>query len=169
MPRKVTPTYVPLNRITLAANANSVTLSNIAQNYADLVLIVNIRTARSATGAAGFLRANSDSGSNYTRVGMFGAGSVGRFTNTDTSYYLQLTGNTAPAGMRSNNIVQLFDYSAIDKHKNSLIRQVEGNNEAVLAESGRWANTAAITSLTLQSSDGDFLSGSTISLYGIVA
>jgi hypothetical protein len=134
-----------------------------------LILLTQIRTTRSATSDGGFVRANSDSGANYTRVGMYGTGSgTGSFTGTETGFYLQLTGSTATSGVFDMNILQIMDYSATDKHKTALLRESENQVSTVLAEAQRWANTAAITSLTIVPQVGpNFTSGSTFALYGI--
>jgi hypothetical protein len=166
-----TPTYTPLATVTLASAVSTVSFSSIPATYRDLILITNIRTTKSATSDAVFVRANSDSGSNYTRVGMFGNGSTtGSFTGTESGYYLAVTGNTATSGVFDMNILQIMDYSAADKHKTALLRESENQITTVLAEAQRWANTNAITTLTVVPQTGPNLAaGSTLSLYGVIA
>jgi hypothetical protein len=61
-----------------------------------------------------------------------------------------------------------MDYSATDKHKTVLTRNnITDNNVTAIAS--RWANTAAITSVTVLSPSSTITSGSTISLYAIVS
>jgi hypothetical protein len=69
----------------------------------------------------------------------------------------------------SNNITQIMDYSATDKHKTLLSRK-NTSSVVVNAQAGRWANTAAITSIVCTVDSGaTFSSGSTFSLYGVIA
>jgi hypothetical protein len=60
-----------------------------------------------------------------------------------------------------------MDYAATDKHKTVLTRNnVSGTG--VEAQAARWANTAAITSVTVITSSGaGFATGTVISLYGV--
>ncbi len=69
----------------------------------------------------------------------------------------------------SDAIAQIMDYSATDKHKTVLVRVGNVGNSEVGANAGRWASTAAITSVRVAPNDGTFSSGSTFNLYGIVA
>jgi hypothetical protein len=102
---------------------------------------------------------------------MFGNGSsTGSFTGTESGYYLAVTGSTASAGVFDMNILQIMDYSATDKHKTALLRESENQITTVLAEAQRWANTNAITTLTVVPQTGPNLaSGSTFSLYGVIS
>jgi len=162
MSRKTTPTYVLLNQITLAAASSSVTFSNIPQGYGDLVLVISAK----ANGDFAFLgRFNGDTGSNYSRVRMGGNGST-TYSSADTSTSYRLTSSTTNVdGMRIANIM---DYSATDKHKTVLVRDsVAGNNVAAIAN--RWANTPAITSLSVTCDGGNLTVGSTFFLYGVQA
>lgn len=161
--------YVALANVTLASSTPSITISSIPQSYRDLVLVMQIRTTRSAASDGGFVRANGDSGSNYTRTGMYGTGSsTGAFAGTESGFYLSITGASATSGIFDINVLQIMDYSATDKHKTALLRESENQVVTVLAEAQRWANTSAITSLTIVPQVGPSLnSGTTISLYGV--
>jgi hypothetical protein len=157
MPKK---TYIQLNSITLAAGTGSVNFNLIPQNFRDLVLVFQ-GTAASDTNI--IIRFNSDSGSNYSFVQIFGNGSVGGFASgTDT-------------GVRSANLltviaqntVQIMDYSATDKHKTVFVRR--DRNADTVAAVERWANTSAINSISLAPNSGTFNSGTSFALYGIEA
>jgi hypothetical protein len=98
----------------------------------------------------------------------------GDVSNGTTSGSTTTTGAIAsriPNVNRSAGVTTIMDYSATDKHKTSLSR---GNalgqaNVSVIAYASRWANTNAITSLTVLLESGSFLTGSTLSLYGVIA
>jgi hypothetical protein len=74
----------------------------------------------------------------------------------------------SPSG-NDMNLIQIMDYSANDKHKTVLIRQSEANLGNVTATAARWANTAAVTSITFLLVGGNLQAGTTISLYGIAS
>ena len=158
MSRKTTPTYVLLNQITLAASTTTLTLSNIPQNYGDLVLVI------AGSGARQFrLNPNGDTG-NASLVYMDGYGST-----TSSGTVSQISLWYAPSLGPFTSVNQIMDYSASDKHKTVLTR---GSVPADVASAyaSRWASTAPITSLSLvNASTGSLAAGSVISLYGVHA
>jgi hypothetical protein len=157
-----TSTYTPLATVTLGASASSVTFSSIPATYRDLILLA---TGTTTSAQNLFLRFNSDSGSNYSHVGMFAnSGGNGSFSGTTTSISQGGIGTA-----ESNNTFQIMDYSATDKHKTVLVRFGVGGN-VVQASAERWANTAAITTiLAFPSGSTQFLTGTILSLYGIAS
>jgi hypothetical protein len=157
-------TYKPLATVTLASSASSVTFSNIPATYRDLILVLS-GSASSGTNVQ--IRFNGDSANNYAYVAMFGNGSTtSSFTEGGISAITQLGLTTGI----SNNIVQVMDYSATDKHKTALLRS-NGASSFVQATAGRWASTSAITSMALAPVTGGvtFNSGTTFNLFGVIA
>jgi hypothetical protein len=107
----------------------------------------------------GSIRFNADSGANYTRVGMYGDGS------TAASY----SGTSAEVfNSPMTSIMNIMDYSATDKHKTYLHRDSNAAS-LVIAQAGRWANTAAITTVAIISPASTFDAGCTFALYGIAS
>jgi hypothetical protein len=161
-----TPTYTALATRTLTGTASSVVFSTIPATYRDLILVCSGTSSNTAINSI-FVRFNSDTGSNYAYVAMY-ATAAGAGSGATT-----LTGAVAGLTISSSvntNITQIMDYSATDKHKTVLSRQNSLGDSFVRASTSRWANTAAITSITCFIDTGaNFNSGSTFSLYGIVA
>jgi hypothetical protein len=161
-----TPTYTPLATVTLGASASSVTFSSIPATYRDLIIVATPISTSGVSETA--LRFNTDSGNNYNRVLMFGTGSTtGSFANTGVSYIGFVDAFTSVGNI---GIAQVMDYSATDKHKTVIARKNEPT-DALAAIAGRWANTAAITTVSLTALGGgnQFATGSTFSLYGVIA
>jgi len=161
-----TPTYTPLANVTLGSTSTSVTFGSIPNTYRDLICVITMVSSTTSFVRAR-LRLNGDTGSNYSWQGMKGTGTAARaFTGIgDYAYF----GDThATTVQRIQYGVSIMDYSATDKHKNVLVRadQAAVGTEALV---NRWANTAAVTSVTLFPSSGAFGIGSTFALYGIVA
>jgi len=162
-----TPTYDLLESVTLTTSASSVTFSSIDQSYGDLVLQMEAVATSSNTPKVRF---NSDSGSNYYSVSMQGLanGNTGSYSSTSNFLTVQVANvKTKP----SLFTVQILDYSATDKHKSALSRCVgvenDGSLDRVGAVAARWANTSAITSITLDGSNGSWDTGATFNLYGV--
>jgi hypothetical protein len=158
MPKK---TYTQINSVTLAASSSSVTFSSIPQNFRDLILVY-LGTTGAVSGVEA--RVNGDSASNYSLVRMYSGGGGTGSTTATTNYYPVMYSGLPVTGM---SILQIMDYSTTDKHKTALTRGSEYNYSMTEALASRWANTAAITSLSISSSG--FNSGSTFILYGIEA
>jgi len=156
-----TPTYTPLATVTLGASATSVTFSSIPATYRDLIIVFSGSGSSGSTMSARF---NSDTGSNYSRIFMGGNGSsTFSGADSDTSMGLQ-------SGQPNQRMIiwQIMDYSATDKHKTSLLRTDDAAFETT-ARAFRWANTAAINTVVLNAASTGFTSGSTFSLYGVIA
>ena len=164
MTRRITPTYTLLNQITLAASSSTITFSNIPQNLGDLVLVINGNVTGSLTTRVRF---NGDSGSNYTYVSAAGDNANGTYSTAATN-----TGIIPLPDFADNNafqhIYQVMDYSTVDKHKTVLVRAgVSATSPNMVG--ARWASTSAITSIQVVASANAYTSGTTFSLYGVVA
>ena len=156
-----TPTYTALATVTLGSAASSVTFSSIPATYRDLIFTWE----GTNTGGGPGLRFNGDTGSNYSYVIMRGP----TFSEAGTLsfglvYYIGYT-----SGNRGMATCQIMDYAATDKHKTVLVRHGGNNVGEVNANADRWANTAAITSMTVVNPSGNFNSGSTFNLFGVIA
>ena len=156
-------TYTPIATQTLGSAAASVTFSSISGTYTDLRIVY----ATTASGDAGnYLRFNSDTGSNYSRTGLYGNGSSAG-SNRDTN----ATGIYGPFTMSSaitSNTIDIMNYSNTTTNKTCLVRAGAANN-STLASVGLWRSTAAITSVSINCDGANFATGSTFTLYGIKA
>lgn len=154
---------VALATTTLAATATTVTFSSISGAYRDLILEV----AGNGSGNANLtLQFNGDTGSNYNRVSINGNNVTGATSNTNANVdrlYGAVGGSTA-----LNVQWQILDYSTTNKHKPIIIRSnAFGGEENVVASGGRWASTAAITSIAVFGTT--YQIGTVFTLYGVSA
>ena len=157
-------TYTPIATTTLTSTASSVSFSSISGSYTDLVLV--IQTALSASAHDTWLRFNSDSGTNYSRTKVAGSGSAAtsfRAANQDAYYGI---GNIGTGWMCSIN--HIMNYSNTTTYKSILTRHGSMDNETALSH-GLWRSTSAITAIQVAPGTSTFISGSTFTLYGIVA
>jgi hypothetical protein len=156
--------YIALANITLSSSAATVTFTNIPNTYRDLIIIGSGTSTGTALDIGA--RFNSDSGTNYSQVAMFGLGSTSGSSSqgSETGFGLGRFSNSI-----ANFQTSLMDYSATDKHKTCLTRYDDATVVTV-ARAGRWANTNAITSIQLYNASANgqsFAIGSTFALYGI--
>jgi len=152
--------------VTLGSSASSVTFSSIPATYRDLILVVN---GQPVTNSAAALRLNADTGSNYSAVYMRANSITNSVALTDTVFYYCY--NFLLNGSRFVSTVQIMDYSATDKHKTMISRSsyTASSGPFTTSEAGaaQWASTSAVTSINIVS--GDYATGTTFSLYGVIA
>jgi hypothetical protein len=159
-------TYEAIATQTLGSAAASVTFSSIPSTYTDLIVVINGAANANANGQIQF---NGDTGTNYSFTWLSGDGSSaqsGRSTST-TRILLNYYGYFG-TGYSTNMIAQVQNYSNTTTNKTVLVR---GNNASngTAAVVGMWANTAAITSVTITTGSSTFTAGNTFTLYGIKA
>lgn len=155
-----------LATITLGASQNSITFSSIPSTYRDLYLVI---TGLNPSAAITTLRFNGDTGSNYTSVYMAATASTTSTSTLAAGTSMSMQANGAGnSSFVSSLLIHVLDYAATDKHKMVLSHSNAKDNASVLEQfAGRWASTAAITSLSLQGGTSQFGASTTATLYGI--
>lgn len=158
-------TYVALNKVTASGSVSQITFTSIPSTYTDLTLVIqgantNVANAR--------WKLNGDTGTNYSWTGLGGTGSSAVSTRVSNTSTPQLDWYGYFDAAQSNLIAHFMNYSSTTTYKTVLTRS---NNSAngTAATIGVWRNTAAITSIEIVSSNGNWDSGSTFSLYGVAA
>lgn len=159
--------WTPLANLTLTGTASSVTFSSISQSYRDLVIVVY------ALGVGGsvrpVMRFNGDTGSNYSFMAMQGTGSVASRTFTTSSSYMPEDGSVFGSTTdRVHTTINIFDYSVTDKHK-PMLQKTDASATGTTVAAGRWANTAAVTSVAIFPIANSWAAGSSFALYGVAS
>jgi hypothetical protein len=159
----MTSTYQAIASTTLSSNAATVTFGSIPGTFTDLVIIGD--STSSSLGAV-YMYFNGVTGTtNYSATVLSGNGSSGSsFRSTDTDQALCSVVDT----VRSGFIVNIMSYSNTSVFK-ALISRGGVTTFATRAFAGLWRSTAAITSISIFNGGGNFVSGSTFSIYGIKA
>ena len=159
-------TYEPIATNTLGTAVSTVTFSSITGTYTDLVLVFQ---GGSSTDANIRMQVNGDTASNYSWTQLGGNGtSVASFRNSsDTSWlmnrYAYLSNN-----LNANFIFNFNNYSNTTTNKTVINRSNSAANGTDTTV-GLWRSTTAITSITFSLSGGNYIVGSTFTLYGIKA
>lgn len=158
--------WTPLANTTVSGSTTTITFSSISNSYRDLVIVYSSPSQGSQVRP--LIRFNSDSGSNYNEIRMVGNGSSTSSAAFSGSHF-DATGFFSSYNDPFTILANVLDYSATDKHKSVLFR-ADGASQATVGEMGRWANTAAITTVSFVSANGSsFPTGLTIALYGVSA
>jgi len=168
-------TYTPIASITLGTATAAVTFSSIPQTYTDLICVMEGRGSRADFDDEVKIQLNSDTASNYSTTILSGSGSAAASSRASNAAFIigRITSASATASNRSNMIININNYSNATTYKTVLLRLNEppsgGADYGVGLHAGLWRNTAAITTLTLTTANGNFNSGCTFNLYGIQA
>ena len=154
----MTAKYEVIENQTLSTSVSSVTMTSIPGSYKDLFLIVG--GTPGASGAAFRLTFNGDGGSNYSYCWMRKT-----YDGAETSGSASGAARIQNYGVNGTGFVtaDIFDYSATDKHK-SVLMSLSSVASTTSRVAGKWANTNAITSLTVT---GNWPAGSTFKLLGV--
>lgn len=156
-------TYTPIYTTTLGSSQSSVTLNSFS-GYTDLVLVID-GTVGSNCGIQ--LKFNSDSGSNYSFTRITGDGSSATSDRSSNASFMELGYYVSTA--RNMNILNIMNYSNSTTYKTVLNRaNAQTVNIGSQAYVEMWRSTSAITSILISAS-GNFSSGTTFTLWGIVA
>jgi hypothetical protein len=163
-------TLTPIATNTLTANAASVSFTNIPQTYTDLVLVYYFGDTSAAVAA--YVEYNGDAYTNlkYSGTRLYGNGTSATSSrrSNDPFYLTDGTPTSTTLGV-NQGIVNIMNYSNATTFKTSLVRDNNANagTEAVIS---LWQRTDAINRVDIKNtSTGNFLSGSSFTIYGVKA
>jgi hypothetical protein len=162
-----------IETITLSSTATLIQFTSIPQTYTDLYVLASLRNNRSSIAEDYAVTFNSDTTSgNYSVREILGSGSS--VTSRAGFNYGALTNsNSSTSNTFSSVSVYVPNYTGSSQKNASVDAVVENNaTEAYQALTARlWTSTAAITALAISNGDSggsnSFVSGTTVSLYGI--
>ena len=165
----------------LTSTQASVTFSSLGDyataGYQHLQIRTTARSDRADTNSRLFLRFNSDSGANYFSHELVGTGSsvFSAYINSyDGSYNTGIVNiHTTPASSAATNVFGACVYDILDPFETTKYTttrffggQAQSHNRVALV-SGTWANTDALTSITITDIHGNLISGSRFTLIGL--
>jgi hypothetical protein len=168
-----TNTYVALDKVTVGTATSTITFSSISGAYTDLIIVGN--WGQSSDSESCLFRVGNgsiDSGTNYSATELYGTGSTAgsqRTTNANGARITFATGGGS--SVTSNFQLNLMNYANTTTNKSFLTRY----NVPSSAYPGTgmfaslWRSTVAINTVQLYLTGGNFVVGSTFSLYGIKA
>lgn len=160
---------------TLSSSSSTITFSSIPSTYQHLQIRAIVRTATVTTDSSGYIRFNSDSGTNYAWHWLYGNGTsalaTGGATQDKIQIMVSMPGASYSTSIYGASIVDIHDYASTTKNKtvrtfNGVDNNSGSTSSKVNLVSGLWINTNAITSITITGFN-DFAAGSVFSLYGI--
>lgn len=164
-------TYEPIATTTISSATHPVTFSSIPSTYTDLIAVISpIATAGNYNLS---LRFNSDTGSNYSYVGLFfnADNSANAYAGREGNITFFPTGTNIATVNPYPVIVQIPNYSNTTTFKTTFSR-VARETYAQTASAGLWRSTSAINEISFILTGGGsttFKAGTIITLFGIKA
>jgi hypothetical protein len=167
-------TYTLISSNVLSSSAASVTFSSIPATYTDLELRISVRSSNAGADQDLTMQLNGLSTSVYSYTRILGTGSAASSARASSTTDTNPTDNpaaTATANTFNNASIYIPSYTVAQNKPMSSFGVSENNTTAarMMATAMLFSSTAAITSITLLSSNGSssFVSGSSFYLYGI--
>jgi hypothetical protein len=162
--------YVPIQTYTLSSTSASITFTNIPQSYTDLILKISGRTTTpTSVGESIFISFNGSTSDFSTRV-FYGTGSTsGTFTSEARFAGTNNSGGSTTSTFSTTDIY-ISNYTSSNQKTYGLESVVENNATEGYNYFGssRWANTSAVTSITLTPNSANaFAINTTATLYGL--
>jgi len=154
---------------TLLSDTASIVFTSIPQDATDLVVLATFRNSDS-TIARPILMAPNSATSGGTRRVLLATTTAQTFSASDFETGVMPSATTTTNGFGNASIYIPNYRSSVSKtwSSESVIPITSGDGRIYL-EANLWSGTGAITSLTFTSNGGNFVTGSTVSLYKITS
>jgi len=166
------PTYAQVATTTLTTTTATITFSSLG-SYTDLFIIASTQGTRTTYGGDFGIRFNGDSGGNYIQGFTRGSSSGASASSYTGLNEINLGGALGGTGSNNFSLFYIFlpNYRNTSVHKTIHAFDNGAGTEHTQTDYtiGAWANTAAITSFLFLNPSYNFVAGTTISLYGILA
>lgn len=164
-------TYEPIATTTLGSAQATISFSSVSNAYTDLILIGN--WGQSVDSESCLFRVGNgsvDTGTNYSATELWGNGTTAGSQRTSNATGARITFSTGGgSAVTSNFALHLMNYANTTTNKTFITRNNVPSSSfpGTSAFVSLWRSTAAINTITLYLTGGNFLTGSTFTLYGI--
>jgi hypothetical protein len=157
---------------TLTTSATSLEFASIPQSFTDLYIVINARSSRTDFPHAGLVMTINGSTANQTSRYLRGMAGIGVESLANEGSVFTLPANATTANSFSASTLYLPNYTSSVAKSFSVDDVIESNTTGTYdwllrIFAGLWNSTAPITSLSFAAAVGNFVAGSTMSLYGI--
>jgi hypothetical protein len=155
---------------TLASAAAQIEFTAIPSTFTDLIILCSLRSTSTGDYVNINLGFNSNT-ANFTARWLYGLGSGGTGSASSIVRYAgEVNSANDTANTFSNSSIYIPNYTGSTNKSfgTDSVRETNAAANAMAISAGLWSNTASITSVQLDASGGNFVVGSTISLYGVL-
>ena len=159
-------TYEKIATTTLGSAASSITFSSIPSTYTDLRIVL---VAKGDQDQNTSIRFNSDTATNYSYTRLSGNGTTAEsFTNSSVSNVL--LGQSGIIEQFALITIDVFSYagSTFKTLLSSNSNSTNGVDDTLNRLVGLWRSTSAINTVLLYQGAGNYVAGTTATIYGIL-
>lgn len=165
-------TYQLIETKTLSTAAATIEFTSIPQTFTDLLIVISGRSSRTDFPHAGITLSINGSTANQTSRFLRGMAGYGVENGSNEGPVFTLPAINATTNTFSNSSLYISNYTSSVVKNLSVEDLIETNTTGnwdwlLRIFAGLWSGTAAITSLSFTGATGNFMAGSTMSLYGI--
>jgi hypothetical protein len=162
-------TYKLIDKANLTGTQSVIDFTSIPSTYTDLLLVVSLRDNGSNVYSLAYAKFNNTT-ANLKSRGVEGDGSSPTsYYNSTVLYINSANGNSTTANTFCNTQIYIPNYTS-SNYKSVSVDGVMENNATTSYSSlqaGLWSDTSVINQITLYSTTGSWVSGSSAYLYGI--
>ena len=162
--------YNLISSVTVGSGgAASMEFTSIPGTYTDLLVKVSGRSAASSSAYDDLGIYFNSSTANLSWKILYGTGAAASTTSGSTRYFAFVPGASATASTFGNVEYYIPNYAGSNNKSVSVDSVTENNATTVLTSiaAGLWSSSSAITTVTLNPANGNFVQYSTAYLYGI--
>jgi hypothetical protein len=159
-------TYKKIASVVVGSGGTStINFTSIPQTFTDLKIVVSARSTHADIDDHLFVKPNN-SASNMTQRWLRGSGSA---ASSSTSVRFAIPGATSTASVFGNTELYIPNYTSANfkSFSGETVQETNATEAYQYLCAFLWSDTAAITSLVLDLSNGNFAEYSTATLYGI--
>ena len=153
----------------LTATASTVTFSSIPSGYTNLKVVISARKDDTSANIRWTINGTS---TNYSERMVYNSDGTAYSTSAASGYlqFLYATTSNQTANTFNNAEIYIPNYTSSNNKSISTDCVQENNGTSIVQNlaASLWSNSAAITSLSFGVASGNFVSGSTFTLYGIL-
>lgn len=160
-------TMTHIQTVELASDTSNIFFLNVPQSFTDLKLEISAR--RDGTFEGGSIRLNDVASNSYNRVRLNGSSSsVGTTSSLSSSMLFVIPASDFTSNTFSSNSFYFSNYTSITDKSISLdgVQENNASNSDKEICAFLFETSSAITKISV---NGDFVAGSTFSLYGVTA
>lgn len=160
-------TFEPIATTTLGSATATISFTSISSAYTDVRLV--LVGTHETTAATIRMQVNTDTGTNYSYTELAGDGASATSARGTTSSRINCGAANFNSTLPSLITADWFSYTG-STNKTCLVTASQDRNGSgtVYRTVGLWRSTSAITSIQVFPSTGNFATGTTATLYGIL-
>ena len=168
-PPAAATSYESISTTTVGASpVSSISFTSIPATFTHLQIRY---TALNSAAVNHSMQFNSDTGANYSWHELYGDGSTAAAASGSNQTFIKASYSANSTASYTNAIIiDILDYANTNKYKTSRALagvDINGAGGYAFLRTGNWRNTAAITSVQIFPTSGNFTQYSSFALYGI--